>query len=149
MKTEVMSPHITIPGDQELTDLLGEKFFKHYKILSETIISSFAPDLERWDDGSRRGKYFHGYYIYKKFIQIHLFLGPGQLTCYFEFRKKHLDKIEKQKEIFSQRTQKEAEEYGRFPFGFIIDDETFQDTIKAIKILSSTRQRQRRVGAAC
>jgi hypothetical protein len=138
MKTELMRPNFSIPVDQELIELLGEEKYGFYKILCKKIISSFDPDLERWDDGSRRGKYFHGYYVHKKFIEIHLFLGSENLTCYFEIRKRHRDRLLKKISIFSEKTQKETEEYGDFPFGFIIDDDTFQDVIKVLEILSST-----------
>ena len=146
MKTELMSPSFVVPpSDQELIDLLGEKIYRYYNILVKTIVSSFNPDLERWDDGSRRGKYFNGYYVYKKFIEIQLFLDSEFLMCDFLLRKIHRVKIEKHMDILSEKTKKRFKEDG-FYFRFMDkndkDDEDFQDAIKVIEILSSTRRRK-------
>jgi len=143
MKTEV-SRSITIPSDRELMDLLGEKIYEYYNVLCKTIVFSFDPDKEIWDSGSRRGKYFHGYYIYKKFIQVHMFLNSEYLMCHFLLRKIHREKIRKKIEIFSKKTQKRFEEEGIWADFLILNenDEDFEDAIKVIEILSSTRKRK-------
>ena len=146
MKTELrISDYFVLPSDQELMDLLGEKFYQYYNILAKTIASSFNPDVEIWGDGSRRGKYFNGYYVYKKFIEIQLFLDSEFLNCRFLLRKRHRVKIEKHMDILSENTKKRFKEDG-FYFRFMNkndkNDEDFQDAIKVIEILSSTRRRK-------
>ena len=143
MKTEV-SPSVTIPSDWELMDLLGENIYEYYNVLCKTIVFSFDPDKEIWDNGSRRGKYFHGYYIYKKFIEIHLFLDSEYLKCEFLLRKAYRERIKKQMNIFSKKTQKIFEEEGIWTNFRITDEngEDFEDAIKVIEILSSNRKRK-------
>jgi len=149
MKTELrISDDIVLPSDQELMDLLGEKIYQYYKNLAKTIASSFNPDVEIWGDGSRRGKYFNGYYVYKKFIEIQLFLDSKFLKFELWLRKMHRVKIERHVDIFNEKTRKKFEEDGSRYVGFRFrdendkNDEDFQDAIKVIEILSSTRRRK-------
>jgi hypothetical protein len=98
-----------IPESNELSFLLGEDIFEYYSIICKNIVSSFTPDVERWANGGRRGKYYHGYIIDKEAISINLFLISNkdlkQLTCNFHFQKRIFMKIMKQKLHFSKKGQ--------------------------------------------
>ncbi len=65
MKTDLINLD-NIPTDSELVSLLGENIYNCYLAICENIVSLLSPDFERWANGGRRGKYYHGFRMGKK-----------------------------------------------------------------------------------
>lgn len=139
-----------MPKEQELISLLGKTVYKYYCVICEDIISLLCPDLEIWDYAGRRGKYYHGYHINKKSMTIDLFLsfvnGHGQISCDFHFVKRCFLKILQHRNLLNNEQTQEAidfsikfnEEFrGGYSVNIIIkDEESFQDVLQIIKIVS-------------
>lgn len=137
----------TIPSEQELSILLGNNVFNCYQLLCKTIVSLLLPDMELWDYAGRRGKYFHGYRIEKRAIIVDLYLlsmdGQGLCKCQFHINKRCFEKIRKQMNTFCQKVQdcvnnaiKYKKNYGGTDLSLIVNDDTIQDVLKIITILS-------------
>jgi len=149
MKTRLINMD-NAPNEHELVSLLGEISYKYYLEICETTISLLSPNLEIWNFAGRRGKYWHGYRIDKKSITVDIYLYSefDHLTCEFHFIKRFFSKIIKHRYLLNNDAiQKDIDysiqfnkEYGGGYFLSIIirDDETFLDTQKIIKIVSSS-----------
>lgn len=100
MRTDLIDLN-SIPSDSELISLLGDYLFKCYSIISKDIRLLLYPNIERWAKGGRRGKYYDGFIIDQKHIQIDLFLISKQITCLIYLNKRLFNKILRFRDDFS------------------------------------------------
>lgn len=132
----------TIPDEPTLTALLGVKLYSCHSILCKIATSVLAPDIERWADGSRRGKYYHGYIIEKWPLSLDMYLGEQFLKCDLHLYKRYFMRILNKKASLSTQMQESIdaalkinEEYkGGFYISFFMDEDMLQETIKILKI---------------
>lgn len=150
MRTDLINLD-NIPNSTELSFLLGQDIYNYYLRICEKIILSLSPDIERWANGGRRGKYYHGYIIDKKAISIDLFFisdaGFKQLICDFHFPKKIFVRILKQKQLFSMVGQESIDScirlHKEYPSGFTLelrvsnDENVFDDVMHVVNIISN------------
>jgi hypothetical protein len=146
MKTTLMELD-TIPEEQELLTLLGKNVFTCYQLVCKAIVSQLSPDMDLWDHAGRRGKYYHGYRVEKRTISVDLYLnsvdGQGLCNCQFHLNKRCFDNIQKQMHLFFQKVQdcvtdaiEIKKDYGGIYLSLFVNDDTIQDVLKIITILS-------------
>ncbi len=149
MRTDLINLE-NVPSHNVLATLLGERIYKCYLTIWENILS-LSPDIERWDKGGRRGKYYHGYIIEKRAVSIDLFLISDmefkQLTCDFHFTKRIFDKVLKQKLLFSKKGIEALDSCVRlheiYSSGFFLefrlndDEDVLKDILRVINIVGN------------
>lgn len=147
MQIEIININ-NIPENKKLKSLLGDEVYEFHKLLSGIIVDKLNPDIEIWDDGGRRGKYFHGYRINKIKLIINLYLlcvnGEGLLKCELELSKLIVNKLLQNKDKFSASTQKNLQsiisnkkEHGSYFLEIrISNSDTFEDMQYLIELLA-------------
>ncbi|MDC2664879.1 DUF3788 family protein [Bacteroides ovatus] len=150
MRTDLINLN-NIPNSNELILLLGKELYECYLKICKNIVLSLSPDIERWANGGRRGKYYHGYIMDKKAISIDLFFISDvefkELICDFHFPKKMFARVFKQKQLFSKVGQEAIDSCVRlheeYPYGFTLelrlnnDKSIFSDVMRIINVIGN------------
>lgn len=146
MKTYIFNLN-NIPTSEDLIGIVGYGFYKSYEKLCKTIEILLEPEIEKWDDAGRRGRYYHGY-VTKNFLVDIYIIKNGLIKCEVDLPRFLFSKLQKLKDNFSADIKKSIDmtlflnkQYGRFNLSLILNSESaFDEVEKIIKTLSDSKE---------
>ncbi len=150
MKVDLINLN-SVPDKKELISIIGYRLYSYFVTISDEIHYKLLPDLERWSEGGRRGKYYNGFIITRNHTTIDLYFisenGRKQITCNIHISKRLFNKILKQNDTLSHLGKEAIESSIKlneiyssgYYLNFLIKEDNLDiinDVLKVINILS-------------
>lgn len=138
----------SIPSNEDLKKLLGDNFYKSYRKMCSGIEIFLNPELEKWDNAGRRGKYYHGYVAKDILIDIYL-IDSRLIKCEFNLPKRLFVKIQEKRDNIKAETREHTDtasdlndHYKDSSLSFLLNNESdFAKIEQIIKIRSDARRK--------